>query len=306
MWPVTWRIGAVNEAFGTTLPEDEFDTIGGLVAQELGRVPRRAEMVELGGLRFTVMLTRGGAVRWFRVRARAAGRGPGRRRPPRLKPACALRCWRRGRWSRWPSRRSARCRPWPSCTPRCGRCRWPRWRCWCGACTVATPGRAALLGWCYGTAWLCAGTWWLFISMHRYGGLPAPLAGAAVFALSAALSLYLAAACAAYARWRRGGAADVALFAALWLLAELARGLLFTGFPWVAAGYAMVDAPLAALAPWLGVYGIGAVMAALAAGLVMVVQAAAQAARRSAGVRPAALALAAPLGLLLGGRGRAG
>ena len=60
-------IGAVNEAFGTRLPEEEFDTIGGLVAQHLGRVPRRAEMVEVGGLRFTVMLTRGGAVRWFRV-----------------------------------------------------------------------------------------------------------------------------------------------------------------------------------------------------------------------------------------------
>jgi len=60
-------IGAVNGAFGTRLPEEDFDTIGGLVAQELGRVPRRAEAVELGGLRFTVMLTRGGAVRWFRV-----------------------------------------------------------------------------------------------------------------------------------------------------------------------------------------------------------------------------------------------
>ncbi len=60
-------IGAVNEAFSTTLAEDEFDTIGGLVAQEHGRVPRRGETVELGGLRFSVMLTRGGAVRWFRV-----------------------------------------------------------------------------------------------------------------------------------------------------------------------------------------------------------------------------------------------
>jgi hypothetical protein len=51
---------------------------------------------------------------------------------------------------------------------------------------AASPRRAALLGWCYGTAWLCAGVWWLFVSMHRYGGLPAPLAAAAVFALSLA------------------------------------------------------------------------------------------------------------------------
>lgn len=129
----------------------------------------------------------------------------------------------------------------------------------------AAPGRAALLGWSFGTAWLIAGTWWMFISMHRYGGLPAPLAALAVGALAAALSLYLAGAMALFARLRRGGAvADAALFAACWLLAELARGVLFTGFPWVASGYGQVDGPLAALAPWIGVYGLGAVVALLA------------------------------------------
>ena len=66
-------IAAVNEAFGVHLPEGGFETIGGLVAHELGRVPRRGEAVELGGLRFAVMLARGGAVRWFRV-ARVPGR----------------------------------------------------------------------------------------------------------------------------------------------------------------------------------------------------------------------------------------
>jgi magnesium and cobalt transporter len=60
-------IDAVNEAFSLTLPADEFDTIGGLVAHTFGRVPRRGEAVEVGGLRFAVMLTRGGAVRWYRV-----------------------------------------------------------------------------------------------------------------------------------------------------------------------------------------------------------------------------------------------
>jgi len=66
-------IAAVNEAFSIALPEAEFDTIGGLVAHEHGRVPRRGEVVEIGGLRFAVMLARGGAVRWFKVtRAPAA------------------------------------------------------------------------------------------------------------------------------------------------------------------------------------------------------------------------------------------
>jgi magnesium and cobalt transporter len=61
------EIDAVNEAFGAALPAHAFDTIGGLVAQELGRVPRRGEAVTLGDLVFSVMLTRGGAVRWFKV-----------------------------------------------------------------------------------------------------------------------------------------------------------------------------------------------------------------------------------------------
>ncbi len=130
---------------------------------------------------------------------------------------------------------------------------------------VADPRRAALMGWCYGTGWLAAGTWWIYISLHRYGGLPAPLAVAAVLGLSAALSLYLAAACAAYARWRRGAGWDALLFAALWLLAELARGVIFTGFPWLAVGYSQLDGWLAPLAPWIGVYGIGAVVALVAA-----------------------------------------
>jgi apolipoprotein N-acyltransferase len=128
------------------------------------------------------------------------------------------------------------------------------------------PARAALLGWAYGLGWLGAGVWWLFISMHRYGHLPASLAVVAVLALACALSLYLAGTMALVARWRSGvWWRDSALFAAAWLLAELARTWLFTGFPWVVSGYAHVDSPLAMLAPWLGVLGIGAVAAWLAA-----------------------------------------
>ncbi len=161
----------------------------------------------------------------------------------------------------------------------------------------ATPGRAALLGWLYGTAWLCAGVWWLFISMHVYGGLPAPLAALAVLLLSSALALYPAAACAAYARWRRGSAADAVFFSALWLLAELARGVIFTGFPWLATGYSQVDSPLAALAPWLGVYGIGAVLALAAAGLVRVITTGGRGwGPLAAAVGVAALALVLPRG----------
>ncbi|MBM3389756.1 MAG: CBS domain-containing protein [Betaproteobacteria bacterium] len=60
-------IAEVNRIFGLDFPAEDFDTIGGLVAHELGRVPRRGESVDVKGLRFVVLLARGGAVRWFRV-----------------------------------------------------------------------------------------------------------------------------------------------------------------------------------------------------------------------------------------------
>lgn len=130
----------------------------------------------------------------------------------------------------------------------------------------ASAGRAALLGAAYGCAWMWAGVWWLHISMHRYGGMPAWLSVLSVVAFGIFLSLFLALALALFARCRSGNPLiDALSFGALWLLAELGRGVMFTGFPWLASGYAHVDSPLASLAPWVGVYGIGAVGATLAA-----------------------------------------
>ena len=74
----SWRVSGdtpierVNEWFGTALPDDELDTIGGLVSHDMGHVPKRGEQHELGGLRFLVQHTKGGAVTWFKV-TRAGG-----------------------------------------------------------------------------------------------------------------------------------------------------------------------------------------------------------------------------------------
>jgi len=59
---------------------------------------------------------------------------------------------------------------------------------------------------------------------------------------------------------------DVLLLAGLWTLNEWLRGWLFTGFPWLALGYAQSPpSPLAGYAAELGVYGVGFIVAALAA-----------------------------------------
>jgi apolipoprotein N-acyltransferase len=140
--------------------------------------------------------------------------------------------------------------------------------------TAQRPAQAAGRAMLYATAWLVATFWWLFISMHVYGGLPAPLAVAAVLALAAFLGSYYAVAAWGWHKLRPTSTAGGALlFAAVWLLAELARGWLWTGFPWGAGGYAHVEGPLSVLPRWIGVYGTGAVaswlaywLAALAAG----------------------------------------
>ncbi len=130
--------------------------------------------------------------------------------------------------------------------------------------------RAGLIGWAFGTSWLVGTFWWLFISMHTYGGLSTPLAVLAVLGLAAFLAFYYAAACAVFARLKATQAVlNCLLFAGLWLLAELARGVLFTGFPWGAGGYAHVDGPLAAFAPWVGAYGLCFLAALVAAGLAL-------------------------------------
>jgi magnesium and cobalt transporter len=49
------EIGQFNEAFGTKFPDDEFDTIGGLVTDQFGRVPKRGEAVEIDDIRFEVL-----------------------------------------------------------------------------------------------------------------------------------------------------------------------------------------------------------------------------------------------------------
>lgn len=60
-------IPRVEEAFQVNLGPTDFETIGGLVAHEMAHVPKRGERHVLGGLQFTVLHTKGGAVRWFQV-----------------------------------------------------------------------------------------------------------------------------------------------------------------------------------------------------------------------------------------------
>jgi magnesium and cobalt transporter len=49
------RIDEFNEFFSTELSDADYDTVGGLVMHELGRLPRRGEQLDFAGLRFKVL-----------------------------------------------------------------------------------------------------------------------------------------------------------------------------------------------------------------------------------------------------------
>ena len=149
----------------------------------------------------------------------------------------------------------------------------------------------ARAGFAFGLGWFLVGVSWIYISLHTYGEMNPLIAGAATVALCAYLSVYPALACAGYAWFRAARttrpssnvapiiAADVAsvlVFAALWVAGEFGRVYVFTGFPWLASGYAHVAGPLAGYAPIVGVYGVSLIAAAIAATIAL----AASAARR--------------------------
>jgi magnesium and cobalt transporter len=49
------EIADFNAAFGTHFSDAEFDTVGGMVIHHLGRLPKRGELVQVGGLRIQVL-----------------------------------------------------------------------------------------------------------------------------------------------------------------------------------------------------------------------------------------------------------
>jgi len=123
---------------------------------------------------------------------------------------------------------------------------------------LATPKRGFLLGFLYGLGFYGAGVSWVYHSIHDYGYAAPPLAAGLTLLFVAGLSLLFSATFgytfARLLRGRRWG--NLLGFPALWVLFEWLRSWLFTGFPWLFAGYAHTDTALALWAPLLGIFGV--------------------------------------------------
>ena len=124
-----------------------------------------------------------------------------------------------------------------------------------------------LIGLVWGLGFFIAGVSWVFVSLSVYGGMPAWLAALATFLFCAVLALFPATVGALQTRWPVSPTQRLLLLIPLaWGVTEWVRGWLFTGFPWLAAGYSQVPAsPLAGYAPLVGVYGVSFLLALIAA-----------------------------------------
>src|SRR5690606_30316265 len=133
--------------------------------------------------------------------------------------------------------------------------------------------RAAWLGWLFGFAHFTFGNNWIATAFTHQAEMPAVLGWVAVPLLSLYLAIYPAlAALGARAFAGRGRYWALALaFAGCWIVAELLRARVFTGYAW--NPFAMVllgpfaRPGLAALAPWTGTYALSGVAVFLSAAL---------------------------------------
>ncbi|MGN8158305.1 apolipoprotein N-acyltransferase [Salinisphaera sp. RV14] len=122
------------------------------------------------------------------------------------------------------------------------------------------PGRAAWRGFVFGAAHFGTGIYWVYVAVHGHNG--AALAGLSVACLVAYLACFPALVGAVAGATHRLAPTLWALAAVpgAWCFAELLRGWLFSGFPWLSLGYITIAAPLNGLAPMVGVHGLSAAL----------------------------------------------
>jgi apolipoprotein N-acyltransferase len=127
---------------------------------------------------------------------------------------------------------------------------------------AATPAHVFKLGLAFGLGLYGFGIYWIYISLHTFGGMPWWFAGFATLCLCAFMALFPA--LAGYLAKRLGHLLWAAPF--MWALSDWIRSWIFTGFPWLTLGYSQApDSPLAGFLPVLGVYGVSALVMLFAA-----------------------------------------
>ncbi|MBI1415980.1 MAG: apolipoprotein N-acyltransferase [Limimaricola sp.] len=142
-----------------------------------------------------------------------------------------------------------------------GQAPWALWPLTLAALTVAfflharaTRPRAAFgMGWALGLGYFLLTLHWIMQPFQVDAARDGWMAPYALALMAGGLALFWGVGWALAQRWRPAGA--LALVAA-WTLAEVARSVLFTGFPWALIGHVWIGTPLAQLAAFVGPHGL--------------------------------------------------
>jgi apolipoprotein N-acyltransferase len=143
---------------------------------------------------------------------------------------------------------------------------------------AANAREAALIGFVWGLGLFLAGVSWLYVALHVYGNMPAPMAAVSIFLFCCYLSLFPMLAGIVVVKLRGktqvSQQSSVSLISLLLVMPasfvafEMLRGWFMTGFPWLIIGYTQTPGGLpplfAGVAPVLGVFGISWLLALLA------------------------------------------
>lgn len=118
------------------------------------------------------------------------------------------------------------------------------------------------------------GVSWVYVSIHEFGHVP--IVGAIAISLLLVITLSIIKATGFFILDKMMGILGRGLFVLLvpfiWVVFEFVQTNIFSGFPWLFAGYSQIDAPMWMLSTWIGVYGVSWFLLAISTCIVVIIR----------------------------------
>lgn len=136
------------------------------------------------------------------------------------------------------------------------------------------PKTAAAYGFLFGFGLFLSGVWWVYISIHDFGGTPVLLTLIFTLGFISFMAAYFGLAAYLLQRfWPKNNKTKLLFaFPGVWVLFEWLRSHFLTGFPWLLIGYSQTNTWLKGYAPLLSIYGVSWICLILAALVVIFFQ----------------------------------